>query len=873
MPGLGTTYGRGAATTAQWEMANSDCIVIMGSNMAECHPVAFRFPMQAKTRKDNPATLIHIDPRFTRTSAMCDMHVPIRAGSDIAFLGALVNYIINSDRWNSDPFFKQYVVNYTNAPMMINADYKDTEDLDGLFSGWDANAKKYTTTTWNYAAAPGVSDQPGPFEQSIERAWGKPGANAARPDAPLDETLQDPHTVFQILKRHYARYTPDMVQKVCGCSPDYVKKVGDALLNNSGRDKTSGFCYAVGWTQHTTGVQMIRTAALIQALLGNAGRPGGGVLALRGHATIQGSTDVPTLYNLLPGYLAQPSIEAGKNHDTLGSYIGQQTILTSYWSNYPKFMVSLLKSWFGDGATKENDYGYDHIPKIDGDLSHIPMFIDMGKGNIKGMFAMGQNPAVGGQNARFQRTALGKLDWLVVRDFFQTETATFWKDSPEVQRGELKQADIKTEVFFLPAAGVPEKSGSFTNTQRLLQWHDKAADPPGDARNELWFMHHLFTRVQNLYQQEGTLNDDKNWGVKNTTIQYALDGPNQDPRAEDIVKEVNGWTVADKKPVNGFADLKDDGSTACGCWIYSGVYKGGENWAAHRKADPPGTPGSHQNWGFAWPANRRIMYNRASADPDGNPWSERKKYLWWDADKKTWTGYDVPDFQATKAPNTPAKPLSEGGIGWDTHSGKQPFVMQNDGRAWLFVPGAALKDGPMPTHYEPAESPVQNAMYKQQVNPAAKYWDGVPLQGNPLAQVADPNYPIVVSTYRLTEHHLSGSMSRWLPWLAELQPELFCEISPELAAEKGIKNTDYVTITTPRGEIQARALVTRRLRPFNINGKVVHEIGLPWHWGYKGVAEGDVVNNLSHLVAEPNVTIHEGKVFTCNIRAGKREGA
>ncbi len=873
MPGLGTTYGRGAATTAQWEMANSDCIVIMGSNMAECHPVAFRFPMQAKTRKDNPATLIHIDPRFTRTSAMCDMHVPIRAGSDIAFLGALVNYIINSDRWNSDPFFKQYVVNYTNAPMMINADYKDTEDLDGLFSGWDANAKKYTTTTWNYAAAPGVSDQPGPFEQSIERAWGKPGANAARPDAPLDETLQDPHTVFQILKRHYARYTPDMVQKVCGCSPDYVKKVGDALLNNSGRDKTSGFCYAVGWTQHTTGVQMIRTAALIQALLGNAGRPGGGVLALRGHATIQGSTDVPTLYNLLPGYLAQPSIEAGKNHDTLGSYIGQQTILTSYWSNYPKFMVSLLKSWFGDAATKENDYGYDHIPKIDGDLSHIPMFIDMGKGNIKGMFAMGQNPAVGGQNARFQRTALGKLDWLVVRDFFQTETATFWKDSPEVQRGELKQADIKTEVFFLPAAGVPEKSGSFTNTQRLLQWHDKAADPPGDARNELWFMHHLFTRVQNLYQQEGTLNDDKNWGVKNTTIQYALDGPNQDPRAEDIVKEVNGWTVADKKPVNGFADLKDDGSTACGCWIYSGVYKGGENWAAHRKADPPGTPGSHQNWGFAWPANRRIMYNRASADPDGNPWSERKKYVWWDADKKTWTGYDVPDFQATKAPNTPAKPLSEGGIGWDTHSGKQPFVMQNDGRAWLFVPGAALKDGPMPTHYEPAESPVQNAMYKQQVNPAAKYWDGVPLQGNPLAQVADPNYPIVVSTYRLTEHHLSGSMSRWLPWLAELQPELFCEISPELAAEKGIKNTDYVTITTPRGEIQARALVTRRLRPFNINGKVVHEIGLPWHWGYKGVAEGDVVNNLSHLVAEPNVTIHEGKVFTCNIRAGKREGA
>lgn len=873
MPGLGTTYGRGAATTAEWEMANSDCIIIMGSNMAECHPVAFRFPMQAKTRKDNPATLIHIDPRFTRTSAMCDMHVPIRAGSDIAFLGALVNYIVNSPRWNTDPFFKQYVVNYTNAPILIDENFRDTEDLDGLFSGWDANSKKYTTTSWNYAKMPGGSDQPGAFEQSIESTWGKPGTNAARPDAPMDETLQDPHTVFQILKRHFARYTPEMVQRVCGCAPDFVQKVGDALLNNSGRDKTSGFCYAVGWTQHTTGVQMIRTAALIQALLGNAGRPGGGVLALRGHATIQGSTDIPTLYNLLPGYLAQPSIEAGKNHDTLGSYIGQQTITTSYWSNYPKFMISFLKAWFGDAATKENDYGYNYIPKIDGDLSHIPMFIDMGKGNIKGLFAMGQNPGVGGQNARFQRTALSKLKWLVVRDFYETETASFWKDSPEVKNGELKTADIQTEVFFLPGAGVPEKNGSFTNTQRLLQWHDKAADPPGDARNENWFMHHLFTRVRQLYEQEGTLNDDKNWGIKNTTIQYALDGPDQDPHAEDIVKEVNGWTVADKKLVNGYSELKDDGSTACGCWIYSGVYKGGENWAAHRKADPPGTSGSHQNWGFAWPANRRIMYNRASADPDGNPWSERKKYVWWDAAKKTWTGYDVPDFSATKAPDTPAKTLAEGGSGWDTHSGKQPFIMQNDGRAWLFVPGAALKDGPLPTHYEPAESPVQNAIYKQQANPAAKYWDGVPLQGNPLANVADPNYPIVVSTYRLTEHHLSGTMSRWLPWLAELQPELFCEMSPELAAEKGIKNTDYVTISTPRGEIQARALVTRRMRPFNINGKVVHEIGLPWHWGYKGVAAGDVVNNISHLVAEPNVTIHEGKVFTCNVRAGRKTGA
>lgn len=873
MPGLGTTYGRGAATTAQWEMANSDCIIIMGSNMAECHPVSFRFPMQAKTRAENPATLIHIDPRFTRTSAMCDMHVPIRAGSDIVFLGALVNYIINSERWNTDSFFKEYVVNYTNAPVLINEDFQDTEDLDGFFSGWDPQAKKYKTESWAYAKMPGGSDQPGAFEQSVERAWGKPGANSARPDAPLDETLQDPRSVFQLLKRHYARYTPEMVQRVCGCDASFVARVGDALLNNSGRDKTSGFCYAVGWTQHTTGVQMIRTAALIQALLGNAGRPGGGVLALRGHATIQGSTDVPTLYNLLPGYLAQPSIEEGKTHDSLGDYIGQQIVTTSYWSNYPKFMVSLLKAWFGDAATADNDYGFDYIPKIDADHSHIPMFIDMGKGIIKGMFVMGQNPAVGGQNARLQRTAMSKLQWMVVRDFFETETAAFWKDSPEVKRGELRPADIQTEIFFLPAAGVPEKSGSFTNTQRLLQWHDKAAEPPNDARNENWFMHHLFVRVREMYEEEGTLDDDMNWGIKNTTVQYALEGPEQDPRAEDIVKEINGWTVADKQPVNGFADLKDDGSTACGCWIYSGVYKGGENWAAHRQADAPGTPGSHLGWGFAWPANRRVMYNRASADPNGNPWSERKKYVWWDADKKEWTGYDVPDFPTTKAPDTAAKTLADGGIGLETHSGKQPFIMQNDGRAWLFVPGA-LKDGPMPAHYEPAESPVQNVVYKQQVNPVAKYWNNdVPLQGNPLASVADPNYPIIISSYRLTEHHLSGSMSRWLPWLAELMPELFCEISPELAAEKGIQNADFVTISTPRGEIQARALVTRRMRPFVIDGKTVHEIGVPWHWGWRGNAPGDVVNDLTHLVAEPNVSIHEGKVFTCNIRAGRKGGA
>ncbi len=829
----------------------------MGSNMAECHPVAFRFVMQAKTRKDRPAILIHVDPRFTRTSAMADYHVPIRAGSDIVFLGALINYIIQNER-----YFKDYVVKYTNAATLLRDDYQDAEDLDGLFSGWSDKDKTYNVDSWAYASGSGDHPQATPPPQGTQPGQRlTPPTNVAPPWAPKDETLQDPKCVFQVMKRHYARYTPEMVEQVCGCPKDLFLKVADEFTKRSGRDMTGAFCYAVGWTQHTTGVQMIRAAGMVQALLGNMGRPGGGVLALRGHATIQGSTDIPTLYHSLPGYLSQPSIT--RPHDNLASYLNVETKQTGWWFNTPKYMVSLLKAYFGDAATKDNDYLYDLIPKTSGDHSHIPMFIDMGKGNIRGFFAMGQNPAVGGQNARMQRRALAQLDFLVVRDIFETETASFWKDSPEVLNGELKPQDIKTEVFFLPAAGAPEKDGSFTNTQRLIQWHEKAAEPPGDARSELWFMHQLMKRLKAMYQGSTNPNDR---AIQSITMQYGVRGTGNDeePLAADIMKEVHGWTVADKKLVAGFADLKDDGSTASGCWIYSGVYtQDGVNKAQNRKADAPGTLGSHQGWGFAWPANRRILYNRASADPNGQPWSDRKKYVWWDDAQKKWTGADVPDFAATKAPSTPAKP---DGTGLDAHSGSDPFIMQTDGRAWLYAP-AQLRDGPFPTHYEPAESPLQNPMYKQQTNPATKYFTDEP--SNKLAQVADPNYPIVISTYRLTEHHLSGTMSRWLPWLAELQPELFIEMSPELALEKGINNLDWVVVETPRGQIEAKALVTRRMKPLRINGQILHEVGMPWHWGYKGVVRGSVTNDLTHMACEPNVTIHEGKVFTCNVRKGR----
>ncbi|HEX5689379.1 MAG TPA: molybdopterin-dependent oxidoreductase, partial [Roseiflexaceae bacterium] len=492
-----------------------------------------------------------------------------------------------------------------------------------------------------------------------------------------------------------ARYTPELVEQVCGTPRDTFIQVAETLLANSGPDKTSAICYAVGWTQHTTGVQLIRTAAMLQLVLGNIGRPGGGILALRGHATIQGSTDIATLYNIHPGYLNTPS--ALKKHDTLGDYIATEVTPTAYWSNFPKFIVSQLKAWFGDAATPENQFGYDWLPKITSDHSHMPVFVEMSKGNVKGLLAMGQNPAVGGQNAGFQRKALANLEWMVVRDLFETETASFWKDSPEVKNGELTTAGIQTEVFFLPAAAVPEMDGSFTNTQRLAQWHEKAADPPGDARSDIWFTYHLGTRLKELYKGSTAERDQ---GLLNLTWDYLDEEENKaagwqlldEPSAKRILKEINGYTWADKKLLNGFADLKDDGSTACGAWIYSGIYTpspdnpDGVNKAANRKPDDWVSLG----WGFAWPANRRILYNRAAADPAGNPWPKEarlaqqfgdgkaKGYVYFDAAADggkdaqgnaitgKWVGLDVPDFSATKKPDAQAKP---GGVGLDAHDG------------------------------------------------------------------------------------------------------------------------------------------------------------------------------------------------------------
>jgi formate dehydrogenase major subunit len=860
VPGLGTSFGRGGATTFAADLVNADSILIMGSNMAECHPVAFRWVMQAKTRADRPCVVIHADPRFTRTSAMADIFAPIRAGSDIVFLGALIHYIIENEK-----YFSEYLVNYTNAATLISDEYRDTDELEGVFSGFNGSDGSYDNASWQY--------------QPVH-----------------DQTLKHPRCVFQVLRRHFARYTPELVEEVCGTPKATFLKVARALTENSGPDRTSAICYAVGWTQHTTGVQMIRAAAILQLLLGNIGRPGGGILALRGHATIQGSTDIATLYNLLPGYLNAPN--ALKKHDTLNDYIATETVPTCYWMNFSKFIVSLLKAWFGDDAAPENDFAFNYLPKTVGDHSHLPMFVAMAEGEIKGLFAMGQNPAVGGQNASFQRKALANLEWLVVRDLYETETASFWKDSPEIQSGALRVQDIQTEVFLLPAAAAAEMDGTFTNTQRLVQWHDKAADPPGDARSDIWFTVQLGRRLKELYAASNELRDRPIQALVWNYIPDPIEAADlkseisdwrsqlsQEPSAELILKEINGYAIADGRPVSGFHELKDDGSTACGGWVYSGIFAADPDHPAglNRAASRQGDDWVSSRWAYAWPANRRILYNRAAADPAGRPWpkearlaSERSGgkfagYVYWQpateitdhnsevsAMAGRWVGVDVPDFPIAKPPDAPGKP---GGTGLDAHDGRSPFIMKSDGKGWLFAP-TGLVDGPLPTHYEPYESPVENLVYRQQSNPLAKVWN---VTGNEYAPVASGEFPCVLSTYRLTEHHLSGTMSRWLPWLAELQPELFVELSPEHAAEIGIGNTDWVRVTTPRGSIRAKALVTRRIRPYRVRGRAIHHVGLPWHWGYKGISKGDVVNDLSALVGEPNVTIHEAKVFVCRV--------
>jgi formate dehydrogenase major subunit len=852
VPGLGTSFGRGGATTAQQDLQHADAILIMGSSMAENHPVGFRWVVKAR---EHGATVIHVDPRFTRTSAMADVWVPLRAGSDIIFLGALINYVLEHDR-----VFREYVGHYTNAPTILREDFRDTEDLGGVFSGWDPVKQKYTTETWAYEGA-----EPSPHQAGHEDAEGGHGKDRGGEAANLrhyerDPSLRHPRCVFQVLRRHYARYTPELVERSCGVPRDLFLKVADAYTAASGPDKTGAICYAVGWTQHSVGVQIIRTAAILQLLLGNIGRPGGGIMALRGHASIQGSTDIPTLYDILPGYLPMPFFETDSR--TLQAYITKHTASSGWWHNFDKYIVSLLKAWYGGASTPANQWGFDWLPRVSGDHSHFGYWLDMADGKLEGLFVMGQNPAVGAPNSRLERTALSRLKWLVVRDMVETETASFWHDSPEVERGELSPESIGTEVFLFPAAGHAEKDGTFTNTQRLLQWHHKAVDPPGDARSETWFLYHLGRRLKARAAEDPR---PRHAALNALTWEYRTHGTHAEPDAEQILAEINGYTVADGQLVPGYTALAADGTTACGCWIYSGVMpRTDTNHAKGR--DPHGLYG--HGWGYAWPSDRRILYNRASARPDGQPWSERKKLVWWNADAGHWQGDDVPDFAKQKAPTYEPSPSATGD---DALSGAQPFIMHPDGVGWIFV-SSGLKDGPLPAHYEPLESPLGNSVYPQYTtNPAA---DKKQRPDNVYADTGDPRYPYVLTTYRMTEHHTAGGMTRFLPHLAELQPELFCEISPELAQIAGVRHGRFVRVATPRGEIRARALVTSRIPPISANGRTIHQVGLPYHFGPRGLVKGSVVNDLLAISEEPNVRIFESKALLCDVRpeAGGSKG-
>ena len=830
--------------------------------MAEAHPVGFQWVVEAKLRG---ATVIHVDPRFTRTSALADIHVPIRAGSDIAFLGALVNHVLSNDL-----IFRDYVVNYTNAANVIDENFQDTEDLAGLFSGFDPEAGHYDPITWRYEAPEDRSpDEQKRLEQLEEDESGGSQAKeshvAAQSEAHgsggaavpwkgrRDETLQHPRCVYQILKRHYARYTPEMVQDVCGISPAEFRKVADALVTNSGPERTGAFCYAVGWTQHSTGAQMIRTAAILQLLLGNIGRPGGGIMALRGHASIQGSTDIPTLFNILPGYLPMPH---ANQHQTLDEWVRDDEGKAGFWGNVRSYAVSLLKSYWGDAATAENDFCFDYLPRLTGDHSTYTTVKAQIEGRSKGYFIIGENPAVGSANGKMQRLGLANLDWLVVRDLQMIESATFWKDGPEIATGELVTEEIGTEVFFLPAASHVEKAGSFTQTQRLLQWRDKAVEAPGDCRSELQFYFQLGKRIRELLADS---TDPMDKPLQDLAWDYPTDHRG-DPDPESVLQEING-TGPDGKLLSAYTELKADGSTACGCWIYCGVYADDVNQARRRKPHWEQSTVAPE-WGWAWPANRRILYNRASAAPDGSPWSERKKHVWWDAEQGKWTGVDVPDFVPDRAPDYVP---DDGAKGPAAIGGKDPFVMQTDGKGWLFAP-VGLADGPMPTHYEPPESPLHNALYSQQNNPTRRKLDQ---SANPI----NPNYsdvfPYVFTTYRLTEHHTAGGMSRTLPYLTELQPEPFCEVSPRLAAERGLTHLDWVTIVTARTAIEARVLVTDRMRSLRLGDRFVEQVGLPYHWGPNGLVPGDSPNDLVNVTMDPNVYIQD-KVGTCDIRPGRR---
>ncbi len=821
------------------DIKNTDMMLIMGGNPAENHPCGFKWAIEAKRQRN--AQMIVVDPRFTRTAAVADMFVQIRAGSDIAFLGGVIHYALENQR-----VAKEYLVNFTNAAFLVKDGFKLPED--GLYSGFDEAAQTYNKATWNY-----------------EESGGGRAAADAPPTLPanvaFDATLEHPRSVYQLLKKHYSRYTPEMVERITGIPRDQFLKAADlftSIRKDGDTRKVATIIYAVGWTQHSFGSQIIRTAAMLQLLLGNVGRAGGGVNALRGHSNIQGATDIAGVFDILPGYLKVPT-PADKD---FASWMKRITPTSSkpkewdswnYWSNTPRFTVSLMKSMYGDAARKDNDWAFAYLPKVDREYSWAHIWDDMYQGKVKGLLAFGMNGVAIGPNSQKNIDALKKADWLVVCEIYPDETSSFWQ-SPGISPEEMKQ--IQTEVYRLPGAGFAEKDGTFVNSARWLQWKWAALPPPGQARLDQEILARIFLNVRELYRKEGGKFPDP---ILNLSWNYA-DPLN--PSLAEVARELNGKALADVtdpatqvtikagQQLPGFAFLRDDGSTSSGNWLWCGSWTEAGPLMQRRGTDDPSGLGIYPNWAWSWPMNRRVMYNRGSCDQNGKPWDPDRRQVWWNEAQKRWVGNDVPDFKPDSAPKD--------------HMG--PFIMNPEGVGRLFVPLGGMADGPFPEHYEPFESPIANPLHpKQSNNPVArKYKSDVDKFGTP-----DQGFTVVCTTYRLTEHYHYWTKNN--PMNVQLVPEMFVEIPAELANEMGITGGEKVKVSSARGTYLAKAMVTRRIRPMTIDGKKVYQIGLPIHQGYRGIQEDGgkvprtIANILSPAVTDPNAFTPEFKGFLVKI--------
>ena len=848
---MAATYGRGVMTNQVQDMKMSDVFMVCGSNVAENHPIAMKWIDQAMSREKDPAKLIVVDPRFTRTAARANIFAQTRPGTDIVFFGALINYAIKNDMVNWD-----FVNNYSNASFLVNPGYSFNPET-GQFSGFKETVdpktgkrkKKYDTATW--------SIQTGPDGKPVK-----------------DPTLQNPQCVWQHMKTHYSRYTADKVEQVCGIPKAKFEEIAKTYCSTYKRGKSGVLLYAMGLTQHSYGTQNIRAFAVLQLMLGNVGIPGGGIAALRGCANVQGSTDQALLSHIFPGYLGMP---VSAKDPTLSAYLSKKMVGSSFVAqNYDKFTISYLKAMFGDGATAQNEYGYQWFPKLkDGiNYTHIAMFEAMYQGTIKGLFVIGQNPAVGGPNANMECAAMEKLDWMVVSEIFGTETPNFW------QRPGADPGKIKTEVFLLPAASNTEYEGTFANTGRVVQWFYKAHTPGEMVKQDMEILSLIMKKLKELYKADREAPNGE--AILNLSWPYG-DAVN----SEDVLKELNGYTWADKKRSKNFTVLKNDGSTACGNWVYSGVFPEEADYPGMADPDPAkvaaakasfaktkgnlakrtnnedkGNVAIYPGWAWCWPVNRRIVYNRCSADPAGQPWVPEKKLVQWNGVK--WDTVDVPDFKATDAalPGNPPVPPDV--------SAANPFIMFNLGMGGLFAPGAGLTDGPFPEHYEPVESKFKNAMNGSQNSPVVKIWDGAGKM-DALAKVGDPDYPIICGIARVTEHFQSGTMTRNMPWLVEMQPNMFVEISKDLARRKSVKNGDWVKVKSIRGEVECVAVVTDRIQVIQVDGKGTDVVNMPYHFGFRGYATGGpkdlsyAGNQTSPHVGDCNTTTPEYKAFLVNI--------